>query len=175
MRVEEWRDIKGYEGLYQVSNLGNVKTLARRRVRESILSPENNKGYLRVSLHKNNKHKHCFIHKLVAEHFIPNNNGLPEINHKDENPLNNCVDNLEWCTHKYNLLYGDRRKKVIEKERKAINQYTLDGFFIKTHYSMQSAARFINKNASAICMCCKGKQKYAYGYKWSYADKGGGE
>ena len=132
-------------------------------------------NYQYVELCKNGKRECKKVHRIVAETFIDNPYNLPCVNHKDENPLNNCVDNLEWCTHKYNLLYGDRRKKVIEKERKAINQYTLDGFFIKTHYSMQSAARFINKNASAICMCCKGKQKYAYGYKWSYADKGGGE
>lgn len=175
MPIEVWKDIKGYESLYQISTLGNVKTLARQKVKEHILSPENNKGYLRVSLSKNNKKKHYFIHKLVAEHFIPNDKNLPEVNHKDENPLNNSVDNLEWCTHRYNLLYGSRRKKVIEKERKPVNQYTSDGYFIKTHYSMQSAGRFINKNTSAICMCCKGKQKYAYGYKWSYANEGGDE
>lgn len=173
MRVEKWVNIKGYENLYQISDFGRVKTLARARVKEHIIKPENNKGYLRVCLSKKNKRKHFFIHRLVAEHFIPNTNNLPYINHKDQNPLNNDKYNLEWCTHIYNLMYGDRRKKVIEKERKPINQYSLDGKFIRQHYSMQDAARCLKKSASAICRCCKGKQQYAYNYKWQYANRGG--
>ena len=175
MFIEEWKDIKGYEGLYQVSNLGRVISLARPKVKQHIVKPENDKGYLRISLYKNGKFKRFFVHRLVAEHFIPNDNKLPYINHKDENPLNNNANNLEWCTHIYNLMYGNRRKKVIEKERKPVNQYTLDDKLIMEHYSIQDAGRYINKNASAICMCCKGKQHIAYGYKWRYANKGGDE
>lgn len=172
---EIWKDIINYENLYKVSNYGRVKTLARHRVKESIMRCEFNKGYPRLSLSKNNKSKHYFIHTLVAQAFIPNQTYLPEINHKDENPMNCKVDNLEWCEHLYNLMYGTRRQKVIEKERKPVNQYTLDGKFVMTHYSIQDAGRNLNVNASAICMCCKGKQQYAYGYKWSYANKGGDE
>ena len=172
---EEWRDVKNYENLYKVSNYGRVKTLARRRVKEAIMRCEFNKGYPRLSLSKNNKSKHYSVHTLVAIAFIPNPNNYPEINHKDENPMNCKFDNLEWCEHLYNLMYGTRRQKVIEKERKPVNQYTLDGKFVMKHYSIQEAGRNLNVNASAICMCCKGKQKYAYGYKWEYANKGGDE
>lgn len=172
---ERWVDIKNYEGLYKISDYGRVKTLARRRVKESIKRCDINKGYLRVSLSKNGKDKHYFIHILVAIAFIPNPNNYPEINHKDENPMNCKFNNLEWCNHLYNLMYGNRRKKVIEKERKPVNQYTLDDKFVTQHYSIQEAGRFMNKSAGPICLCCKGKQKYAYGYKWRYANKGGDE
>lgn len=172
MRIEEWKDIKGYEGLYKVSNLGKIKTLKRRRVKEKIMKPENDKGYYRVSLSKNGKRKHYFIHMLVAKHFVPNYYNLPEINHKDENSFNNCYDNLEWCTHSYNLSYGTRNKKVVEKLRKQINQYSIDGKFIATHYSIQDASRNLKIHAGPICKCCKGKQRTAYGYVWKYVERG---
>lgn len=168
---EIWKDIEGYEGSYQVSNLGRVKTLGRRRVRESIMKTEIYKGYDRISLSKNNKSKHYFVHRLVAAAFISNPNNLPCVNHKDENPSNNNANNLEWCTQHYNLCYGNRRQKVIEKERKAVNQYDKNGNLIMVHYSIQQAARNICKNAGPICRCCKGKQAYAYDYKWSYSNE----
>lgn len=116
---EYWKDIKDYEGLYQISNLGRVKSLSRyvytsnpkfkgyRCTKEKILkSGKTKKGYLIVVLRKNNKSKSMYVHRLVATAFIYNPNNLPEVNHKDENPLNNNVTNLEWCTHKYNGNYG---------------------------------------------------------------------
>ena len=169
---EIWKQFN--DTYYMVSNQGKVKSLPRKTTRGGILKPDNNKGYLRVTLSINGKKKHYFVHDLVAKCFIPNPDNLPQVNHKDENPLNNNVDNLEWCTIEYNLLYGNRRQKVIEKERKPVNQYTPDGILIKEHYSINDAARSLGKNASAICMCCKGKQKSAYGYNWSYAKKKGG-
>lgn len=126
---EIWRDIEGYECLYQVSNLGRIRSLDRYvdrytnhlikvfrkgRLLESHLDKD---GYLLVTLCKNNKVKLCRVHRLVAEAFIPNPNNYPIINHKDEIKDNNCVENLEWCTHKYNLCYGTRLERL-SKSRK---------------------------------------------------------
>lgn len=119
--MEIWKDISGYEGLYQVSNLGRVKSLERidnnnHPVKEKIIKPYKTiGGYMQVCLWKNGKVKHLQIHRLVAQAFIPNPYNLPECNHKDENPLNNCVENLEWCDHKYNINYGTRTEKASEK------------------------------------------------------------
>lgn len=121
--VEEiWVDIKGYEGLYQVSNLGRVKSLERidslgHKRKEKIFKPQKNKGYLRVSLWKDGKGKKYSIHRLVAIAFIPNPDNLPEVNHKDENKFNNNVDNLEWCTVAYNNTYGTRIQRFSESHK----------------------------------------------------------
>lgn len=112
---EEWRDIKGYEGLYQVSNLGRVKSLRDKnnKKRELILKPKiMRNGYLKVDLCKNGKQKTFTVHRLVATVFISNPKNFPTVNHKDENKLNNNVSNLEWCTVLYNNCYGTRLKKV---------------------------------------------------------------
>lgn len=113
--IEEWRDIEGYEGFYQVSNLGRVKSLARvvmrsdgkpNPVNEKILKYGMNRDYCAVVLCKDRKKKMYKVHRLVAMAFLSNPHNLPEVNHKDENKKNNCVDNLEWCTSKYNTNYG---------------------------------------------------------------------
>ena len=121
--LEQWKDIKGYEGLYQVSNLGNVKALKKRAGKsirnEKLLKTYIDKyGYVYTILCKNNKTHLATIHRLIAEAFIPNPNNLPQINHKDENKQNNNIDNLEWCTCKYNINYGTRTKRAFEKRRK---------------------------------------------------------
>ena len=103
---EIWKDIVGYEGLYQVSNLGNVKRINFFKKERFVIPCSNGSGYLYVSLSKNNKRKNFYIHRLVATAFIENHDNLPVINHKDENRSNNSVDNLEWCTQKYNCNYG---------------------------------------------------------------------
>ena len=113
--MEEWRSIPGYEGLYEVSSYGRVKSLEISYVRkdgrmyhkpEIILSPKNNgKGYFTICLYKNKTHKYYLIHRLVAQIFIPNPDNLPEVNHRDEDKTNNRVDNLEFCDHKYNVNY----------------------------------------------------------------------
>ena len=115
---EEWRDIEGYEGLYQVSNLGRVKSLNYNHTKsEKILKgiPDND-GYLRVVLFKNGR-KDYRVHQLVAKMFIPNPENLQVINHTDENKQNNAAKNLEWCTVAYNNTYGDRLKKVSEANK----------------------------------------------------------
>lgn len=117
--LEEWKDVVGFEGLYQISNLGNVKTMSRpaptthrghvgyRMIRERLMHPAHgSKSYPCVRLRKNGKTITKTVHRMVAEAFIPNPNNLPEVNHKDENKYNNCVDNLEWCTHKQNMNSG---------------------------------------------------------------------
>lgn len=112
---EIWKDIKGYEGKYQVSNYGSVKTLNYRRTGTArLLIPKNDKGYLAVGLYKNGKRKMFLIHRLVAEAFIPNPENLPQVNHIDEDKTNNYVENLEWCTQSYNNNYGTRLKRVSE-------------------------------------------------------------
>lgn len=123
---EIWKDVEGYEGIYQVSNLGRIKSLARSfnhlnrwgniqshslPERELKIS-ELHDHYQSVVLSKNGKSRDYFVHRLVAQAFIPNPYNLPQVNHKDENPSNNCVDNLEWCTPLYNSNYGNRRDKL---------------------------------------------------------------
>lgn len=129
--VEEWRDVKGYEGVYQVSNIGNVRSKSRfvpakngskRIVTAKMLVPSiSSAGYYRVSLGNCHGRHMCSIHRLVAEAFIPNPNNYPCVNHKDENKLNNAVDNLEWCTHAYNSRFGTAiertRGKTVGKKR----------------------------------------------------------
>lgn len=118
--MEEWKDIEGYEGLYQVSE-GEVKSLNYNKTKkERVLKKSIVGGYYTVNLHKDGVMKTYYVHKLVAEAFIPNPDNLPCINHKDENKLNNSVSNLEWCTVKYNTNYGtciERRKEKITGEK----------------------------------------------------------
>lgn len=110
---EIWKDIKGYEGKYQVSNLGRIKVLNYKRSgQEHIMATKNNKGYCEIRLAKDGKRKDFIVHRLVAQAFIPNPNNLPQVNHIDENKTNNCVNNLEWCTQAYNNSYGTRLERV---------------------------------------------------------------
>ena len=121
MNKEIWKDIPNYEGLYQASNLGRIKSLERidtnnHIIKERVLKQKINKsGYLYVMLYKNHNRKTLRVHKLVAQTFIPNPNNYLQINHKDENKHNNCIDNLEWCTPSYNQNYGTRNEKVSKK------------------------------------------------------------
>ena len=109
--MEEWKAIPGYEGLYEVSNMGNVRNVRRNTLLR--LSKTNNR-YVRVSLCKNGIKTGLTVHRLVAEAFIPNPDNLPEVNHKDEDKTNNNVENLEWCDHKYNMNYGTRNIRAKE-------------------------------------------------------------
>lgn len=109
--IEEWKDIKDWEGLYRVSSLGRIYSIRR----NLYLKPRLAGNYYRVALTKNSKQYQLLISRLVAQAFIPNPNNLPCVNHKDENKLNNTVDNLEWCDYKYNTNYGSRNKRVSEK------------------------------------------------------------
>lgn len=168
---EIWKDIEGYEGLYQVSNMGRVRSLRKNIIlRQSITN-----GYEKAALYKNKKgYKYFLIHRLVANAFIPNPDNLPQVNHKDENKLNNCVDNLEWCTQEYNINYGTgiaRRTQLFNtngKLSKPVLQYTLEGIFIKEWKSTMDVQRNLGFEHANISRCCRGKQSYAYGYIWKY-------
>ena len=130
--TEIWKTIKDYPN-YQISNLGRVKSLGNNKTRkEKILkSYKNNKGYLKVDLYKEGVIKKYYIHRLVASAFLDNPNNLPQVNHKDEDKTNNCVDNLEFCTSQYNINYGTRTKKQIKSKSKTILQFTKQDEFVK--------------------------------------------
>lgn len=133
-------------------------------------SQPNHQGYYRVGLYKNRKEIKKSIHRLVAEVFIINENNYPVINHKDENKANNSVDNLEWCSYKYNSNFGTAQKRRLVNKKTKILQYDLNNNFIKEHDSAINAEKSINiLNAqSNIIKCCRGKHKTAYKYIWKY-------
>lgn len=180
--MEEWRDIEGYEGLYQVSDQGRVKSLNYHMTGEERILKQSRvckKKYWRVQLYKNGRGKFYPVHRLVAQAFMPNPDNLPEINHKDENPSNNRVENLEWCDRKYNCNYGTRNQRVAEAKRgkyntkvsKPVAQFTKSGNFIKEYPSTMEAYRQTGINFTNICYCCMGKnyRHTAGGYIWEYA------
>lgn len=160
---EFWKDIIGYEGLYQVSNLGNVKSLNYHRTgQEKLLSLRiSSHGYLLINLYKDGKYICHSVHRLVAEAFLPNTNNYPEVNHIDKNKLNNNVDNLEWCTRKYN------QNHALSKQ---VAQYDLSGNLIKIWPSAVEIERQLGFFESAISSCCTGYKncKTMYGYIWKY-------
>lgn len=166
---EIWKDIEGYEGDYQVSNFGRVKSL--KFGKELILKPViTTKKYLQVNLCKNKIRKVYHIHRLVAQAFISNPNSLPQVNHKDENPSNNSVENLEWCDCKYNINFGTHNQRSAEKRSKPVLQYTKSGDFIKEWKSLTEVHTNLGFNIACISYCCLGKYKYAYGFIWKYKD-----
>ena len=163
---EIWRDIDGYNGLYQISNKGHVKSL--KCGKERILKPLiNSSGYLKVGLCKNGRVNQLQLHRLVAESFIANPHNLPEINHRDENKKNNCVENLEWCDRGYNINYGTRNERISRK----ILQYSKLGEFIREWQSAAEVERELNINHSNIASCCKCKRKSAGDFIWKYKEE----
>lgn len=176
--MELWKDIKEYEGLYQVSNLGNIKSLDKkdslgRKVKGKKMKPIKRKdGYLDITLHKNGKGKHFLLHRLIAEAFIENKNNSNEINHIDENKTNNKVENLEWCNRSYNINYGlankNRRITLLNKRGKRIIQYDKNGNIIKIYPSLMQVVRELNLGKSHLSQACNGKRKTCGGYHWKY-------
>ena len=168
---EIWLPVVGYEGLYEVSNLGRVRSLNYKRTgeRRVLIQRENNVGYLLVNLWQNGKGKTVLVHRIVAEAFIPNWFSDPCINHRDENPKNNFVDNLEWCDHKYNTNYGTCIKRRSEKLSKPILQLTKTGEIVREWNSIMEASRN-GFDQSDIWLCCNGKYKQHKGYIWRYKE-----
>ena len=158
------KDIKGYEGLYAVTSCGKVWSYKSKMFLKPWVSRN---GYFMVNLHKDKKIKHCYIHRLVAMAYLPNPENLPQVNHKDENKTNNCLQNLEWCDASYNINYGTHNEKVSNSLKIPILQYDLDGNFIREWPSATDVGKEVQRH---ICECLKGKQKTAYGYIWKYKD-----
>lgn len=167
---EIWKDIKGYEGLYQVSNLGNVRSYHSGEWR-LLTNVINRRGYKQYLLYKNGKRKNMRGNRLVAEAFIPNPDNLPFVNHKDENPLNCSLSNLEWCTYKYNSNYGTCRQRIQQSLEREVYQYNKDGSLVQKHRGMTEASRAIGVAQSAIVYATdkydsKGVIRSIKGYVW---------
>lgn len=159
---EIWKDIKGYEGLYQVSSLGRVRNIGNNKhtpyYKGKTKTLYNDRGYLRVHLYKNQKIKTCLVHRLVAEAFLPNPNNYKEVNHKDENPSNNMAKNLEWCDRAYNNNYGTRNKRVSEKLSIPVKRISKTGD-VTIFESMHEAAKVTGFSVAHICRMCDGKKR----------------
>ncbi len=167
--MEIWKDIKGYEGKYQCSNLGNIKSLVYKKPK--ILKPRLDKdGYLKVILYKDGP-KEFRVHRLIADTFISHSNDLCIVNHKDENKSNNCVDNLEWCNANYNNNYGMRNSKIRKKntnhESKSIKveQYSKEGDLIKVWPSLREVERELGLPHNNIMASIK-RNGYCGNFKW---------
>lgn len=163
--MEVWKPIVGYEDRYEISNLGRVKSLKKNGL---IMSPCKGKdGYYRINLKVRKQQKMKMVHRLVAEAFIPNPMGLPQINHKNENKADNRVENLEWCTAKYNSNYGTHIERVSLSLSKPIFCVELN----KSFKNAIEAAKFIGAAKGTIThinRCATGKESTCYGYRWRY-------
>lgn len=187
---ELWKDIKGFEGIYQVSNLGNIRSLDRKTntaiknqnyvvKKGKMIKPHVAMGYYALSLSKGNKIITQRVHKLVAQTFIPNPENKPCVNHKDGNKLNNRIDNLEWCSHKENAQHAHRtglysreqelkQAKLMNNARKRPIQQILNGKVIATYESLIEAERKTGINNDNIWHALNGYCKKAKGYEWKY-------
>lgn len=170
--MELWKDIKGYEGLYQVSNLGRVKSLKYNQQNfEKVLKPNIHKnGYAFCIL----KGKGKSIHRLVAEAFIPNVQNKPTVNHKNGIKTDNRVENLEWSTYGENLKHAYKtnlKTSTSNHLKKGIDQYSKDGAFIKHWESTKDIERELNINHASISGCCLHRKHYntAGGYRWEFS------
>ena len=156
-----WKDIKGYEGLYQVSNTGKIRNTKTKYILKPVTQSN---GYMKVCLTKNRVQKNKTIHRLVAETFIPNTNNLPCINHKDENKTNNNTNNLEWCTQEYNTKYSRQLHPTKIKQDKSV-------ICVETkiiYASINQAEKQTGINSRSISKVCKGTRHTAGGYHWKF-------
>lgn len=178
--MEEWKDIVieqngivyDFTGKYQVSNLGNIRSLNYNNTGKiKIMKFSEYSGYLRIPLSKDGKTTKFLVHRLVANAFIKNNDPVnkSQVNHKDENPLNNNINNLEWSTPKENSNYGTRSRRMAKTQSKKIIGYSLIDNKVIILQSTQQAKKF-GFDQSAISKCCLGQRKSHLGYKWKYLD-----
>lgn len=156
------RDIQGYEGLYGITSCGRVWSYRSQK----FLKPKMNNGYLRVELQKDGTRKSYYVHRLVADAYIPNPDHKPQVNHKDEDKTHSYTNNLEWMTAKENINYGTRTQRSSKARSKAVYCVELD----KTFDSMNEAKRQTNIDNGSISSCCRGKRNTAGGYHWSYCN-----
>ena len=170
MTKEIWRDIEGYEGLYQVSDQGRVKSLERKgRKSERILKPSfNGFGYLLVSLCAGGKRKMYTVHRLVCKAFHENQDNKSDVNHINEDKTDNRACNLEWSTRKENLNHGSRNERAAKARSKPVGQYTRYGDLVKVWPSTQEAERQAGFNHGNISEVANGNRKTAHGYVWKY-------
>ena len=180
---EQWKDIPNYEGFYQISNNGKVRSLDRyvKRKGHGVVflnggirpSNKNKNGYLQIGLSKNGETKRFYIHRLVAQLFLENPLNLNEVNHLDHNKENNCVENLEWTTHKDNLIYTCKNGKMDNFKRPVYMLKMYSDEIIMEYPSIRQAVRELKlplKSATInITSCCRGKCKSSYGYSWKYS------
>lgn len=181
MGAEKWLPVVGYEGYYEVSDHGSVRSLDRtevlkdgrtRRKRGKTLTKiwyDGKHHYKGVTLCKDGEHKRLSIHRLVAIAFIPNPHNLPEVNHKDENTVNNAADNLEWCDKQYNNTYGTLRARVAAAQGKTVLQLDANGNVIKEWTSEGLAAASTGASQTGISACCRGIGKTSGGFGWRFA------
>ena len=158
---EVWKPVKGYEGSYEVSNLGNVRSLSRvvhrttsdRFVRGQIMSKQlMPNGYESVTLRKNGRQRRLYVHRLVAEAFLPNEQSLREVNHRDENKSNNTLENLEWCSHSYNMKYAGGSIRRIKNRRKPV--VVIDSGRPVRFESIARAANWLGVGITTVSRCC---------------------
>ena len=177
--MEEWKPIVEVDGAFEISNYGNIRSVdryarvcgnGRRFIKGQPIKPCVCKnGYLEAQIHYKGKLHIWLLHRLVALYFIENPYNYPEVNHKDENIKNNCMNNLEWCTSKYNANYGSRNKRCLEKAIKfPVVQLSLNNEFIARFESMKEAERQTGIDSSQISRVCKGKNNTAGGYIWKF-------
>ena len=178
--VEEWRDVKGYEGLYQVSDWGNVRSLSYNHTNTiknlTLVNAKN--GYLVVCLHKDAIQKEGKVHRLVADAFLPNPQNKPTVDHINGDKQDNRVENLRWATNSENnnnpntmvKMRGIQNGRQLNRKdcSKVVYQYTLDGRLINTYPSASEAARQIGCHIGTIAQVCRGVRNKAFNYKWSY-------
>lgn len=172
--MEEWKPVKGFEGKYEVSSLGRVKSLNYNKTGiEKMLKPQKDKdGYERIGLFNGTRQVHIYVHRIVAEAFVSNPSNYTEVNHKDENPSNNIAENLEWCNHKYNMHYGTRTERASRKQlnkhgSKAVAQYDENMNLICTFPSTKEAMRQTGIHNFGISKSCQYGCK-SHGYFWKF-------
>ena len=162
----EWREVKEYTN-YEVNWFGEI----RHKKRKHILKPRsNNGGYQYVNFKINGKNTNFAVHRIVANAFIPNPNGYTEVNHKDYDKTNNCVENLEWVSSSLNKHHAFQKKENCSSRGKEVNQYSKEGDFIKTYSSISEAAKEMNCTVGAISNCCLGRSKTSKGFRWSFSE-----
>lgn len=165
-RKEHWRPvpIKEFKSKYEVSTYGRVRSCRNRILKQNLVG----NGYCTVYLSNRQFNSRFYVHRLVAKAFISNPKKYPEVNHIDEDPSNNRMENLEWCSHQYNSTYGTIREKIWW--RKHIGQFDADGNMIAYYDSLSAVCKVNGYNRSNISSCCQGRKKLVHGYNWKFID-----